>query len=60
MAAELEQDLGIKPEFIKGGGGIFDVIADGTVVFTRRGVGGVAGVGRFPEAGEVVAKLKSA
>lgn len=59
MAAELDKALGIKPKYIKGGGGIFDVIADGTVVFSKKGVGAVPGVGRFPEPGEVVKKLKA-
>ena len=59
MAAELEKELGIKPTFIKGRGGIFDVIADGAVVFSKKVVGDIPAVGRSPEPGEVVEKLKA-
>ena len=47
MAAELERELGVEPELIKGGGGIFEVKVDGKPVFEKREVG------RFPTKGEV-------
>ena len=59
MAAELDKEFGIKPKYIKGRAGIFDVIADGTVVFSKKGVGGFPAAGRFPEPAEVVEKLKA-
>jgi predicted Rdx family selenoprotein len=59
LAAELEKEFGVKATMIKGGGGIFDVIADGAVVFSKKGVGDIPAVGRFPEPGEVVEKLKA-
>ena len=39
------------PELIKGSGGIFDVIADGEMIFSKHDVG------RFPEDDEVLTKL---
>ncbi len=47
MAAELESKLGCTVRLIKGGRGIFDVTADGKLVFSKHSVG------RFPAAGEV-------
>jgi len=39
--------LGIRPQLIKGGGGIFDVKLNGELVFSKKQVG------RFPLPGEV-------
>lgn len=52
MAAEIEKEFGVKAKLIKGDDGIFDVEADGTLVFSKHEVG------RFPEAPEVLAKLR--
>lgn len=52
MAAEIQSVLGVEPELIPGKGGIFDVKADGKLVFSKHAVG------RFPESGEVLAALK--
>ena len=38
---------------IKGRGGVFDVVFDGTPVFSKKQEG------RFPEPGEVVARLRT-
>ncbi len=52
MAAEIEKEFGVKPKLIKGDDGIFDVEADGALVFSKHEVG------RFPEAPEVLARLR--
>ena len=52
MAAEIEKDLGHKVELIVGKGGVFDVRADGKVIYSK------ADTGRFPKPGEVSALLK--
>jgi len=52
LAAELAAELGIEAELIRGGGGVFDVTVDGERVFSKRETG------RFPEPGEVVARLR--
>jgi len=43
----------VKPELIRGRGGIFDVVADGKLVFSKHDEG------RFPEEKEVVESLRS-
>jgi selT/selW/selH-like putative selenoprotein len=48
LAAELEKELGAEVRLIKGKDGVFEVEADGRLVFSKRKVG------RFPEPGEVV------
>lgn len=53
MAEELGRALGIEPELVPGRGGVFEVEADGRLVFTKREAG------RFPLAGEVVGLLCS-
>lgn len=52
LAEELNDAFSIKSKLIPGSGGIFDVIVDDKLVFSS------FQVGRFPEPGEVVAKLK--
>lgn len=52
MAAEVKQELGIDVELIEGSHGIFDVKADGKLVFSKNTTG------RFPNAGEVGGLLK--
>jgi len=42
----------VKPELIKGTMGIFDVVADGKLVFSRHRAG------RFPDAGEAVRAIR--
>lgn len=51
MAADLEKKYGFKAELIKSGGGVFEVIADGDLVFSKRKLG------RFPEHSEVFAAI---
>jgi selenoprotein W-related protein len=52
LAAELKRDLGAESTLLPGGGGVFDVIVNGKVVFSKKGVG------RFPEPGEIVQMLQ--
>lgn len=53
MAAELEKRHAIKARLIKGGKGVFDVKADGELVFSKYQVR------RFPKDGEVADLLES-
>ena len=48
MAAELKDAFGVKAELIESSGGIFDVIVDGKLVYSKQETG------RFPDEGEVV------
>lgn len=52
MSAEIEQALGAKPELVKGDNGIFDVAADGKLVFSKHREN------RFPNPGEIVQALR--
>jgi len=48
----LKRNLGIDAKLIESSGGVFDVRADGKVVYSK------AKTGRFPRDGEVTALLK--
>ncbi len=54
MAAALKKDLKVNADLIPGQGGIFDVEADGRLVFSKHKAG------RFPENEEVVRLLQTA
>lgn len=49
----MKKVLGIDAELIKGRGGVFDVVADGNLVYSKHATG------RFPEEEEVVAAIRS-
>ena len=51
MAAAIKDATGDDPELIAAGKGIFDVVADGRMVFSKHAVG------RFPEDDEVIDAL---
>ncbi len=53
MADEIKKQLGAESELIAGGGGIFDVKADGKLIFSKHEAG------RFPEPDEVIEQLKA-
>ena len=53
MAAEIEREFGVKAELIAGAGGIFDVEADGDMLYSK------FETGVFPEHDEVLAALKA-
>ncbi len=50
--AELQQNLNLDAALLKGRGGVFDVVLDGHLVFSKKHVG------RFPEPGEVTASIR--
>jgi len=52
MAEELQEAFGVKANIVPGRKGIFDVIVDGKLVFSKYKTG------RFPQKGEVAGKLK--
>lgn len=52
MAEALRKNLGVEAKLIKSGGGVFEVMADGRLVFSKKKEH------RFPELQEVLAKLK--
>jgi selT/selW/selH-like putative selenoprotein len=48
----LKEEFAIETELITGGGGIFDVVADGTRIYSKHETG------RFPEPDEVISALR--
>ena len=52
MAAEIRQALGVEPELVKGANGIFDIAADGVLIFSKHRDGG------FPGAGEIIEAIR--
>jgi selT/selW/selH-like putative selenoprotein len=54
LAAAIRQALGIEPELLKGGAGMFDVAADGKLVFSKHREA------RFPSAEEIIQSLRKA
>ena len=52
MAEELHDAFGVMANLVPGRRGIFDVIADGELVFSKYEAG------RFPHSGEVASKLR--
>ena len=52
MAEKLAQEFDIKPELREGRGGVFDVVSDGKLIFSKHKAG------RFPEDDEVLNAIK--
>jgi len=53
VAAELEAAFpGVSVELVRSSGGVFEVTVDGRLVFSKKALG------RFPEPGEVVRRIK--
>jgi selT/selW/selH-like putative selenoprotein len=52
LAADLQDALDVESELLKGGAGVFDVVVDGELVFSK------ARSGRFPNDGEILALLE--
>ncbi len=48
----LEAELGAETELIKGDNGVFDVVADGKLIFSKHKEG------RFPEDAEILTALR--
>jgi selT/selW/selH-like putative selenoprotein len=53
LAAEIRQALGIEPELVRGAGGIFEVAADGKLVFSKHRAG------RYPDSDEILQALRA-
>jgi len=51
LAEQIEAQLGIQSQLIKGGGGVFEVSLDDRLIFSKKKVG------RFPEPGEIEAQI---
>jgi len=47
------KDFGVEPELIEGRGGVFDVVMDGEMIFSKRAAH------RFPEPDEVAAAIRA-
>lgn len=48
MADVLKKEYNVTPELIQGGGGIFDVVVDGKLLYSKHDTG------RFPEHHEII------
>ena len=53
LAAKIENEIGVKAELIRGGGGVFDVVADDKTLFSKHEQG------RFPEDEEILEQLRA-
>jgi len=53
LAATIKDETGVESELISGGGGIFDVVVDGEMIFSKHEVD------RFPEPDEILSKLEN-
>jgi selenoprotein W-related protein len=54
LAARIREEFSVEPRLVKGDNGVFDVVVDGKLVFSKHEVG------RFPEEGEVLEALHGA
>jgi selenoprotein W-related protein len=53
LAASIKSETSVESELIRGGGGIFDVIVDGEMIFSKHESD------RFPEPDEILSKIRS-
>jgi selenoprotein W-related protein len=53
LAATIEGETGVESELICGGGGIFDVVVNGDMIFSKHESD------RFPSPDEILEKLRS-
>jgi len=53
LAAAIEKEFGIKSQLIKSGGGVFEVVADDTLIFSKRKEF------RFPTEKEIFERLRN-
>ena len=51
LAQRIKTETGVEPQLIPSSGGVFEVVCDGRLVFSKRKLG------RFPEDDEVMALL---
>ncbi len=52
MAADIQQATGVEAELIQGDDGIFDVVVDGRLIYSK------GETGRFPDHAEVLDQLR--
>jgi selenoprotein W-related protein len=53
LAEELKRNVGVESELVPGSGGVFEVTADGKLIYSKKSTG------RFPNPGEVTKLLKT-
>jgi len=53
LAAIIESETGVESELVCGGGGIFEVVVDGDMIFSKHESG------RFPEPDEILARIQN-
>jgi len=51
LAAAISERFGVQAELVKGKNGVFDVVVDGNLVFSKHNTG------RFPQDDEILKKL---
>ena len=51
LAAEIKQARNVEPALIKGSGGVFEIVLDGKLIYSKKQMG------RFPELSEVLDKI---
>ena len=54
LAAEIKKARGLETSLIQGSGGVFDVVLDGALLFSKKQLG------RFPDAGEILGMIPAA
>ncbi|MCE5194857.1 MAG: Rdx family protein [Nitrospiraceae bacterium] len=53
MAARIEKEVGYRSDLLPGNNGIFDVIVDGNIIYSKHQAG------KFPEEQEVIILIKN-
>ena len=48
---KIQEARGVEPELVRGDNGVFDVVADGKLIYSKHQTG------RFPDPDEILAKL---
>jgi len=49
--AAIQEARGVEPELVRGDNGVFDVVVDGKLIYSKKQTG------RFPDPDEILAKL---
>jgi selenoprotein W-related protein len=53
LADRLKKEFGVKTKLVKGSGGVFEVMLDGELIFSKKSEG------RFPDHEEIISRIKS-
>jgi selenoprotein W-related protein len=53
LAAKIQRAIGVQPQMIRSSGGVFEVVADGELLHSKKATG------VFPEEDEIVKRLKA-